>query len=209
MIQIRHSLLPLVRHHKKIQLDFKAIERLFFTFKIIMSLPLKSKILFAAFSGLTFAMLNGLVNFFLLDKPFHWGIFLFNFLFFGLSFGFGYLYFMKMLSKRTLKKIIPELLEGEVIQHEGPANLFRGIEAVGGKLLITNKRLVFKSHKVNIQRGQVNLALGQVTGVISRKTSKIFDNGLRVLDQSGEKFDFVVFERDQWISRIEKAIQTT
>ncbi|MCG8386540.1 MAG: GRAM domain-containing protein, partial [Cytophagales bacterium] len=96
----------------------------------------------------------------------------------------------------------------EVIQREGPANLFRGIEAVGGKLLLTNKRLVFKSHKVNIQRGQINLELDQVTGVTSRKTSKIFDNGMRILNKNGEPFDFVVFERDEWISRIKKSTNT-
>lgn len=173
-----------------------------------MSFSLKYKILFSLFSGLLFALLSSLVNFFLQDKAFHWGLFIFNLLFFGFFFGFGFLHLMKIFSNRTLKKIIPELLEGEVIQREGPANLFRGIEAVGGKLLLTNKRLVFKSHKVNIQRGQINLELDQVTGVTSRKTSKIFDNGMRILNKNGEPFDFVVFERDEWISRIKKGTST-
>ena len=172
---------------------------------MIMSFSLKYKILFSLFSGLLFALLNALVNFFLQDRAFHWGTFVFDFLFFGFLFGFGFLSLMKTLSKRRLKKIIPELLEGEVIRHEGQANLFRGIEAVGGKLVLTNKRLVFKPHKVNLQRGQVNLALDHITGINSRKTSKIFDNGLRVLNQRGEPFDFVVFERDEWISRLKKA----
>lgn len=36
-----------------------------------------------------------------------------------------------------MKKIQIDLKDGEVVQHEGPANLFRGLEGVGGKLLLT------------------------------------------------------------------------
>lgn len=38
-----------------------------------------------------------------------------------------------------------------------PANYFRGIEAVGGKIYFYEDRLVFKSHLFNIQRGETEI----------------------------------------------------
>ena len=39
-----------------------------------------------------------------------------------------------------------DLLEDEVVVKEGKANLMKGINSVGGKLYLTNLRLVFESH---------------------------------------------------------------
>ena len=47
----------------------------------------------------------------------------------------------------ALSKMHPDY---ENIEIEGPANLFRGMEGVGGKLFLTNKKVAFKSHKINI-----------------------------------------------------------
>ena len=38
-----------------------------------------------------------------------------------------------------------------------PANYFRWIEAVGGKIYFHEDRLVFKSHLFNIQRGETEI----------------------------------------------------
>lgn len=170
--------------------------------KNTMNISLKHKIIFSLICGLTFAILNGLTNYFFLDKNFSWGIFAFNFIFFGLFFGFGFLFLMKKLTKRTMKKIQIELNEDEIIHHEGSANLFRGIEGVGGKLLLTNKRLIFKSHKLNIQSGETQLALDEIEEASSRKTAKLFQNGMRIMNKAGEHFDFVVYERDSWLTKI-------
>ena len=43
-----------------------------------------------------------------------------------------------------------QLPQGEVIIKEGAANLQKGIETVGGKLRLTNQRLLFKAHKLNV-----------------------------------------------------------
>src|SRR5688572_21922907 len=40
---------------------------------------------------------------------------------------------------------------GETVVFESMASHYRGAEAVGGKLYLTDKRLIFKSHKLNIQ----------------------------------------------------------
>lgn len=101
-----------------------------------------------------------------------------------------------------MNKIDIEIDEEEEIQHEGPANLFRGVEGVGGKLLLTDKRLIFKSHQLNIQAGETRILLEDIQETSPRKTAKLFQNGMRVLDKAGEHFDFVVYERDNWLSKI-------
>ena len=101
----------------------------------------------------------------------------------------------KMVSKR-IKKIVPDLLEGEVVQKEILANLFRGIEGVGGKIFLTSNRLIFKSHSLNIQKGQINIEYSNIKSVEKRKTAKLLDNGIRVIDINDTKYDFVVNDRD-------------
>ncbi|MEO1255804.1 MAG: GRAM domain-containing protein [Bacteroidota bacterium] len=167
-----------------------------------MNIPLKYKVLFSLISGFTFAILNSLTSYLILEKEFSWGVFFFNLIFFGFIFGFGYLFLMKKLSARLMKKIQIELNEDEIVKHEGPANLFRGMEGVGGKLLLTNKRLVFKSHKLNIQSGETQFPLNEIKEVSPRKTAKFFQNGIRVLTDTNEYFDFVVYERDNWLEKM-------
>jgi GRAM domain len=45
------------------------------------------------------------------------------------------------------------LLSGEQLIKEGFSNLQRGWEALGGRLYLTDQRLIFGSHPFNIQRG--------------------------------------------------------
>jgi hypothetical protein len=58
---------------------------------------------------------------------------------------------MTYAAKRLVKKIIVDIADNEIIVKEGGANHFRGKEGVGGKLVLTDRRLIFKSHKFNIQ----------------------------------------------------------
>jgi len=101
-----------------------------------------------------------------------------------------------------MKKIQIELTENENLKYEGPANLFRGIEGVGGKLVLTDKRLIFKSHKMNIQSGETQLLLEDIKEAIPKKTAKLFQNGIRILNNDGEHFDFVVYKRNNWLTKI-------
>jgi len=55
-----------------------------------------------------------------------------------------------------------ELKEGETIIKEGLGNLQRGIETVGGKLYLTNRRLIFEAHSFNIQSGTSEIPLSFV-----------------------------------------------
>ena len=91
----------------------------------------------------------------------------------------------------------------------GPANLFRGIEAVGGKLFLTKKGLVFNSHKFNIQRGKTKIPYNNIIEFIPCYSSKLLkvDNGLKVKTKDGLTFKFVVNDRENWIKNIEAQIQ--
>ena len=75
--------------------------------------------------------------------------------------------------------------EDEDILFETPANHFKGIEGVGGKLYLTNKRLLFKSHKVNIQNHELTINISDIQKVDRYKTMGIVDNGLSVTTISG------------------------
>ena len=85
----------------------------------------------------------------------------------------------KMLGKR-IDTLAPKLISEEKIDEEIPGSLFRGIEAVGGKIFLTNQRLIFINHSLNIQKGQTNIDYSEMKSVEKRKTMKIVNNGIKV-----------------------------
>lgn len=101
-----------------------------------------------------------------------------------------------------------ETRPGESMVKEGPANLQRGIEAVGGKLSLTDQRLVFESHALNVQTGATEIELANVTGTETCWTKflglvPIAPNSLAVRTEGGEDYRFVLWGRDSWITAIE------
>ncbi len=58
-----------------------------------------------------------------------------------------------------------ELLDGEQLLAEEMANLFRGWEGVGGRLYVTNRRVIFESHLLNFQRGVTEIPLEEIEDV--------------------------------------------
>jgi hypothetical protein len=137
--------------------------------------------------------------------------YLFQGIFFGVFLGIGFPYVTQKFGKRFTskigKKITLGLTQDEQIEIEGPANLFRGMEGVGGKLFLTNKKVVFKSHKTNIQKRQTDINYKNIKEITERKTAKLIDNGIRIKTNDGEKFDFVVNEREKWIEKLNKKIK--
>ena len=55
-----------------------------------------------------------------------------------------------------------ELRPNERIVKEGPANLQKNIETVGGKLRVTDQRLIFEAHKFNYQGGATEVELSDI-----------------------------------------------
>ncbi len=123
-----------------------------------------------------------------------------------LFFVFLFPWMMKKLVGKPMDKITPELLENEKVEREIFANLFKGLEAVGGKLFFTNQRFVFKSHSLNIQKGQTSIEFAKIASVSKRKTAKLVDNGIRIITKEGAEYDFVVNDRDNELKKIQQKL---
>ena len=101
-----------------------------------------------------------------------------------------------------------ELRQGEKHIKGGAANLQKNIETVGGKLYLTNQRLVFESHKFNIQSGVTEVELSNIQSAEKCWTKflgffPIFPNSLAVYTKQGKEYRFVLFGRGAWAAAIE------
>lgn len=102
-----------------------------------------------------------------------------------------------------------QLAVGETIIKEGPANHFKGAESVGGKLYLTNQRLFFKSHTLNLQVHEESYPLDQIVSTRRRNTLGIVPNGLAVHLKDGREEKFVVWGRGDWMKKIQQAQANT
>jgi hypothetical protein len=101
-----------------------------------------------------------------------------------------------------------ELLAGETLVRHGAANLQRGAETVGGKLHLTDRRLVFQSHAFNVQTGATDIALADVEGTALRWTKllglvPLLPNSLAVRVRGGGEHSLVLYDRKEWQRAIE------
>jgi len=88
-----------------------------------------------------------------------------------------------------------ELQDNEEILLTRPANHFLGIEGVGGKIFITNKRFVFKSHELNIQKHQLDIDYADIIKVTYFNSLLLFPNGLKLMLKNGKEEKFAVWKR--------------
>ena len=103
-----------------------------------------------------------------------------------------------------------EFQEGETLLREGMANLQRGWETVGGKLYLTSERLIFESHRFNIQTGTTSISLKDVVSVRKCWTRlfgslPLFPNSLAVETKNGKSAQIVLWGRTAWINAIESS----
>ena len=115
---------------------------------------------------------------------------------------FGWLTGLLAKSKfvQTTSSFEPEL--GENILFVTPANHFKGIEAIGGKLYLTEKRLVFKSHKLNIQNHVLSIILQDIISVDRYKTLGLVNNGLIISTCQNITEKFVVERAEEWNNKL-------
>lgn len=112
-------------------------------------------------------------------------------------------------SKRVQRDTQPALEEDEKVVKEGPANHFMGIESVGGRLFLTDRRLLFKSHHSNFQVHEMSVPLGDVAVAKAVMTLKIVPNGIKVTRTDGSAERFVVEGRREWERLINEAVATS
>jgi phosphate/sulfate permease len=116
----------------------------------------------------------------------------------GLLFGWLIGIFLKSKIINTTSKIETE--SDESVLFETPANHFKGIEAVGGRLYLTNKRLIFKSHKLNIQVHELSIDLGEIKSADRHKTLGLVNNGLSITTSQSVTEKFVVEQVEEWVN---------
>lgn len=94
---------------------------------------------------------------------------------------------------------------GEALLRSGLTNHFKGVEGVGGKLFLTDRRLRFVSHKLNVQRHDESWALDEIASVEPTRTLGIVPNGMRVTLRSGQRERFVLYGRRAWVEAVRDA----
>ncbi|MGR9048682.1 GRAM domain-containing protein [Halobacillus faecis] len=87
-------------------------------------------------------------------------------------------------------------------EYEGAADLFKGVEAVGGKLYLTRNALIHRPHKVNIQSEETMIELKDIAEVTIRNTWHIIPNGIIVKTTDSKKYRFVLYKRKIWMEKI-------
>lgn len=176
--------------------------------KTIQPQSLKTKLISATLSGALFTIVIYLLNQFITPVNYSLYHYLFQGVLFGAFMGFAMPWLMTKygFGRNIGKSIKAELSSDEEIEYEGPANLFRGMEGVGGKLFLTSEKVIFVSHKFNIQKGQTNIKYSDIIDIEPRKTAKLIDNGIRITTKDPMQFDFVVNDRDQWVELIRKKV---
>ena len=115
----------------------------------------------------------------------------------GLLFGWltGLFSKSKFVSETTKIDTDPD----ENILFDTPANHFKGIEGVGGRLYLTNRRLIFKSHKLNIQNHQLSIDLSDIKQVDRYKMLGLVNNGLALTTIPDKTEKFVVEKIEKWV----------
>jgi len=121
----------------------------------------------------------------------------------GLFFGLIMAGFVAYQRRKTTaaKPVFP----GEELLHDGPANHFRNGEGVGGWLYLTNRRLFFRSHPLNLQPHETDLPLGEIATAAPALTLGLIPNGLVVSTATGASERFVVEQRKSWSTAIAQA----
>jgi len=95
----------------------------------------------------------------------------------------------------------PVLREGEqIVKKKGANHLLNGVFD-GGRLFLTNQRLIFKTTALNFNKYEISFELDEIDSAVK---SKLF-NGMIVILKSGEERPFVIWGRKKWINLINES----
>jgi hypothetical protein len=92
--------------------------------------------------------------------------------------------------------------EGDDILVTASANLWRGAEAVGGRLTLSRAGLEFRAY--SRQPEPLEIPIDEIVEVRKTRTMGIIPNGLAVFTKLGLEVRFVVGDRDRFIDEITK-----
>lgn len=96
----------------------------------------------------------------------------------GIMFG-AVMTLISVYKSNKARKNRPPLVDEKIIK-EGLANHFMGAESVGGSIYLTDKRLFFKSHSINIQNHELSIPLSDIENAMKGRSLLIFSNRLQL-----------------------------
>lgn len=111
----------------------------------------------------------------------------------GSLFGVGMAWFAARVRARTAIVLPP----GEEVEHSSDANC--GMS--GGRLYLTNRHLIFKPHKFNLNTAAILVGRSEIAGAAAYRRLGL-PNGLMVMLRNGDVWRFVVVDNEGWASRI-------
>ncbi len=79
------------------------------------------------------------------------------------------------------------------------ANMFRGMEAVGGKLYFEERYMVFSPHLLNFQVAEETIQYADIADVAPCKTLGVVPNGMLVRMKNGAEYKFVLNKPNETI----------
>jgi len=89
-----------------------------------------------------------------------------------------------------------DLKPNEVVVKASDSQHLNSNESVGGKLILTNQRVYFKSE----ERNEYNMEImpKEIEEIIYFKTNILSPNGLNIVTKEGKQLKFKIKKRDSW-----------
>lgn len=165
---------------------------------------LKSKFIQSVMMGLSFAATMSVFGVVTGEKIQLWQ-FVFHFTFFGAIMGF----LLPVITERATKKMMQQttiaLNEHEQLLFEGASTAKSSSFSTGGKLILTNKRLAFRPHKLNLKNTFIEITLHEIVQV-DKKSTLGFIHNIFTVKTKRDEFKFIVYENEQavWVSKIKE-----
>ncbi len=117
--------------------------------------------------------------------------------------GISWALIMKWMSGDPYKHVKLKLESEETVVKEGGANLIPVNKGEGGKLAVTNRRLLFKGQRYDTRDFQFVIEFDKIESIRTHKSWKLLKNELHIAMTDGTTFRFAVDHPVQWLSAIE------
>jgi len=91
---------------------------------------------------------------------------------------------------------------GEIELMQAAANNWRGLEGVGGMMTVTNYRIWFEPHGMNIQSEPEEIPLHIITEIRKHDTWGFIPNGLLIRTNTGLVRKFITWKRENIIAAV-------
>jgi len=109
---------------------------------------------------------------------------------------------MRNSRNRVLGSITVKVDENEIVLKTSGANYLGSGQRVGGKLVLTDRRLILISKTYSVQNLTFETSIDEIRGVDQLKFWKVFDTGLLLDLKKGGRHKFVVDNPGEWILEI-------